>query len=295
MLTGLLLLIFTAVLWVMQGSVVSTAAAKKLNLSFIQMTMGLIVMICILPLKFFVEISVSPLTVVSLIVAGACNGAALKLLNKAMQIGPNGLTWAIAQSAFATPFLMGIIFFRVPCSVIRGIGIALLIISMILMGLSGKNENNFSGSRSKWILYSMMAYAVIGLSQCGGNLPSYFIEDSVSDIYNLLFRSALVAAGVFIAALINMIFFDRENYTARGTFREIVILFFSTVIASVCMFKALDILVKKDSGAIGYPIVTGLSIVLFMLYTAFKLKEYPSWRSVGSVLLCLIGIAALIF
>ena len=58
MLTGLLLLVVTALLWVMQGSVVSNAAEKKLNISFIQMMMGLVVMICILPLKFFVEIAV---------------------------------------------------------------------------------------------------------------------------------------------------------------------------------------------------------------------------------------------
>lgn len=61
------------------------------------------------------------------------------------------------------------------------------------------------------------------------------------------------------------------------------------------MFKALDILAKENAGAIGYPIVTGLSIVLFMFYTAFKLKEYPSLQSVGSILLCLAGIIALIF
>lgn len=295
MLTGLLLLVVTALLWVMQGSVVSNAAEKKLNISFIQMMMGLFVMICILPLKFFVEIAVNPVTVIALIFAGIFNCMAFKLLNKAMQIGPNGLTWAIAQSAFAVPFLMGIFFFKVPCSVIRGTGLALLIISMVLMGLSGKNDNNIKGSKSKWIFFSLLAYVVIGLSQCGGNLPSYFIEDSVADIYNLLFRSALVATGFFIGALVNVLAFDRGNFTAKGTVKEIIVLIFSTVMASVCMFCALDMLVKKSAGAIGYPIVTGLSIVFFMIYTAFTLKERPTWQSIGSVFICLAGIAALMF
>lgn len=295
MIIGLLLLFITGILWVMQGSVVSNAAAKNLNLSFIQLMMGASMMICIFPLKFFVDIAVNPITAAALIGAGICSGTAFKLLNNAMQIGPNGLTWAIAQSAFALPFLMGIIFFKVPCSIIRGAGIALLIISMILMGISGKNEATFKGGKTKWVIFSLLAYSVIGLSQCGGNLPSYFIKDTVSDIYNLLFRSGLVAAGFFIGSAINIILFDRKNFTARGTCKEIAVLIFSTVTSSICMFKALDILAKENAGAIGYPIVTGLSIVLFMFYTAFKLKEYPSRQSVGSILLCLAGIIALIF
>lgn len=295
MLTGFLLLFITGILWVMQGAVVSNAAAKKLNLSFIQLITGAVMMICIFPLAFFVDITINPLTTASLIVAGGCSGAAFKLLNKAMQIGPNGLTWAMAQSAFAIPFLMGIIFFDVPCSFLRGTGIFLLIISMILIGLSGKNETNFKAGKTKWIAFSLLAYIVIGLSQCGGNLPSYFIKDSISDIYNLLFRSGLVAAGFFISAAVNIILFDRKNFTAHGTCKEIAMLFLSTVSASVCMFKALDILTAENAGTIGYPVVTGLSIVLFMFYTAFKLKEHPSWQSVGSILLCLAGIAALTF
>lgn len=295
MLIGLSLLVVTAVLWVIQGAVISSAAEKKLNLSFIQAAMGLIVMIFTLPLKFFVDISVEPIIVVSLIGAGICNGGAFKLLNKAMEIGPNGLTWAMSQSAFIAPFLMGIIFFDVPSSFIRTTGIAVLLLSMILMGVSGKNDNSIKGGKGKWIIFSLLAYIVIAMSQCGANLPSYFIKDSVGGICNLLFRSGLVACGFFIGSSVNMIIFERGNLFAPGTFKEIILLTFSIVMGAVCMFRALDILVANNAGAIGYPIVTGLSIVLFMVYTALKLKERPTWQSIGSVALCLIGIIALIF
>lgn len=79
MIIGLLLLFITGILWVMQGSVVSNAAAKNLNLSFIQLMMGAIMMICIFPLKFFVDIAVNPITAAALIGAGICSGTAFKL------------------------------------------------------------------------------------------------------------------------------------------------------------------------------------------------------------------------
>jgi len=44
---------------------------------------------------------------------------------------------------------------------------------------------------------------------------------------------------------------------------------------------------------VGYPVVMGLNITAFLIYTSFRLKERLSLSSLLSVLLCLSGIGAL--
>ena len=295
MFIGILFLVLTSILWVVQGVVVSVAAEKKLNLSAIQTVMAFIIMCLTLPL-FFVAGKVNIIIVIALIVGGICNCGANLLMNLAMKNGPHGMTWAISQSAFVIPFIMGIFVFKVPCSPIRAAGIILLLISMAVMGIYGKKDEGGQGTgKFNWIIFCVLAYIVIGMSQCGGSLPSYFIADSVSSISNVLFRVGLLCTGIFIGGLLNWMFVDHIPVCRNGFAKQTFLLTASTITSSLLTFKAFDIITGYDAGAIGYPVITGLSIAFFFVYTAVKLKEKLSIPAIIGVLLCLTGIAGIIF
>ena len=55
-------------------------------------------------------------------------------------------------------------------------------------------------------------------------------------------------------------------------------------------FFALDILAANNAGSIAYPIIVGISITLFFIYNAIKLKEKLSIPALCGVIVCLIGI-----
>ena len=295
MLTGILLLVCTSILWVVQGAVISMAAEKKLNLSAIQTLAALVIMCLTLP---FSAVAGPPdrLTFLSLTVAGFANCGAYQLMNLAMKNGPHGMTWAISQSAFAIPFLMGITLFDVPCPAVRGVSLAMLVASMIVMGIFGKKDDSgCAGGKVRWAVCCLCAYIVIGISQCGGSLPSYFVNDSVSTAGNVLVRVGVLGIGIFAGGLFNLAFFERTPVFKPGFTVQSLLLTSAMITANLLAFKAFDIISINGAGAISYPIVTGLSIAFFFIYTALKLKEKPSLPAILGILMCLAGIIGMIF
>ena len=295
MVIGIFLLVCTSILWVVQGAVISTAAEKKLNLSAIQTFAALIIMCFTLP---FIAVAGVPdrLTFLALTVAGFANCGAYQFMNLAMKNGPHGMTWAISQSAFAVPFLMGITVFDVPCSAIRGISLVMLAASMIIMGIFGKKDDSgHPGEKIKWAVFCLCAYIVIGISQCGGSLPSYFITDSGNTTAYVLLRVGILSIGICAGGLFNLAFFDRIPVCKPGFAVHTLLLTAAMIAASLLAFKAFDLIAGAGAGAISYPIVTGLSIAFFFIYTAIKLKEHPSAPAIAGILMCLAGIIGIIF
>ena len=209
-----------------------------------------------------------------------------------MKLGPNGLIWAMFQSAFVIPFIMGIAFFSVPCSKIRLTGLLLLVCSTVLMGISGqkKNQENSGEKNNRWLYYTIIGFFLTGLDQAGNNLPSYFIKEEAFDFCGLMSRSGLCGAG-FAAAWVSHAFFCKENRFARNCMLDTFLMTGSIIGATICLFYGLDKMASIGAGAIGYPLATGVTIAAFQIYTAVVLKERLSWLGVSSILLCLIGIA----
>ena len=52
-------------------------------------------------------------------------------------------------------------------------------------------------------------------------------------------------------------------------------------------------LAKCNAGAIAYPMIVGISIAIFMIYTSIRLKEKLSFPALCGVLLCLAGIVVI--
>ena len=291
MFAGISFLTVTGIMWVLMGAVISRAAQKQLNISFIQGFSGLLIAFLILPAAFTGKLPVWQVGL-TIFIAGFFNYYIFLLVNKAMKIGPNGLIWAMFQSAFVIPFIMGIALFSVPCSVIRLIGLLLLVCSTVLMGFSGREKpRERSGNRSnKWLYYTVIGFFLTGLDQAGNNLPSYFIKEEAFDFCGLIARSGFCGAG-FAAAWMSHILFNKENRIARNCMLDTVLMTGSIIGATICLFYGLDKLASIGAGAIGYPLATGVTIAAFQLYTAIVLKERLSWLGIFSILLCLTGIA----
>jgi len=289
---GVLCLGATAVLWVAVGAVVSSSAKKGLNLAFIQGMTGVLLILPAIPAFFLGDISISKAALIALPAAGVLNYAVFFLMQKAMAAGPSGLTWAMVQSSFVMPFLMGTIFFREPCSLFRGIGIAVLIASMFLMGLSGKKEDSGRGEKRVWLLFTFGSYLTAGLCQCCCTLPSYFVTEQSAGIANMLCRVGVNFTGAVLAFLFQGLC-NHKDFSGKGCRQGTAIFAASTLAATCCLFVGLDRMTAAGAGAVGYPVVMGLNITAFLIYTSFRLKERLSLASLLSVLLCLSGIVLL--
>lgn len=290
MITGIMFLFIAATLWLVLGVVISHAAQKNLNLGFIQGAGMLVVMLLTLPIYFLTKMPVSLPVLIAVPIGGMANYTTFILMNKAMQHGPNGLIWAMVQSAFVLPFLMGICFFNVPCSATRICGIIMLLLSMFLMGFFGKGNEKKDGKRNYlWIFYTLISFLIAGVTQCAANIPSYLIKEDSSSLLTVLFRTGLIAGGIFAAFLIHGLI-DRKNYNGRGCALSSVIMTLALMLSLVFTFFGLDSLAACNAGAIAYPMVVGISIVLFLIYTAIKLREKLSFPTLCGVLLCLGGI-----
>ena len=296
MLTGILFLVLTGIVWVGPGAVISLSAKKNLSLDFIQGMSALIIILLGVIMYFAASPKLHPVAWIALPVSGVINYLCFIVAGKAMKKGPSGLTWAIMQSSFVMPFLMGVLFFDVPCSPLRLTGLGVMLIAMYLMGVWGNTgaEDDRSGHTGKlvWLAYTLLAFVVAGLSQCSFNLPSYFIKDEGGGFANLFFRAGINSAGGLAVFLCSPLW-NKNSFNYKGTFASIALLTVCTLCALSTMFCGLDILAACGAGAIGYPISLGSCIAAFLVYTSWRLKEKLSPPAMIGVGLCFLGIVLL--
>ena len=293
MLIGILFVTITAIMWVILGAVISHAAQKNLNLGFIQGARAIVLAALTLPLYFVKGVTVPTVVLISISLSGIGNYLAFILMNKAMQKGPNGLVWAMTQSAFALPFLMGIIFFKVPCPATRIPGFVMLILAMIFMGVFGKRNENGEGKRGYiWIIYSLLGFLVAGATQCCANIPSYLIKEDSAGILTALFRAGLSSGWIFLTFFAHGLI-NKQIFCGKGCRNSTILMTVATVLSLVFTFIGLDRLAACNAGAIAYPMIVGISIAIFMIYTAIRLKEKLSLPALVGVIQCLAGIVAI--
>ena len=293
MAVGILFLAITAIMWVILGAVISHAAQKNLNLGFIQGAGAIVLAALTIPIYFLKDMSVPPAVLIAVPLSGIGNYMTFILMNKAMQKGPNGLVWAMIQSAFALPFLMGIFVFHVPCPKTRIIGIILLLLAMILMGVFGKGTEKKEEKRNYiWIVYTLLGFLVAGATQSCANIPSYLIKEEASGILTALFRAGLSSGGIFATFFAHGLI-DRKIFQWKNCIGSTVVMTIATVLSLVFTFIGLDRLAQHNAGAIAYPMIVGISIAIFMIYTSIKLKERLSFPALCGVLLCLSGIVVI--
>lgn len=284
--SGVLLMTAAGISWLILAVIISSISKKGLDIAFVQGMSALLIIAITIPLGIDCAGDVPKLSIVSLLLAGIFNYLVFLLMDKAMKHGPHGIIWAMSQSAFVIPFLMGIIFFATPPTPLRLAGIFTLITATITMGFV--KDNTGKSGEFIWIFFAITAYFTAGLTQCCTNLPSYFIAESGSSTSLVFFRTGLFSCGTLAAYLCHWMII-RNEVDLKKSVRSILLMTAASVAASFLVYAGLDKLSASGVGAIGYPLTSGISIASFQVYTAISLKEKTTWKVVLGIMLCISG------
>jgi drug/metabolite transporter (DMT)-like permease len=236
-----------------------------------------------------------------LIVAACCMASGmvnfwmLELMSAAMQRGPNGIVWAIIQSATIIPFIMGFLFFGVSFNVVKGCGIVLVIIALTLFGLS---KDNSGATSNTWLLLAFSAFFVCGIQQTVSNIPSYS-EDTRQVIS--VFKSMMGSIGTLISALIcnaiRRIPIPRlfmEN-CRRGIFWKYIILSegIGLFVSYFLYYNGMDALGRAGLGNVANPLMVVSCIVGFVIYSVLFLRERLRPLQCIAIAACVAGAVAI--
>ena len=233
------------------------------------------------------------LVCLTLAIVGILNFIMLQIMSHAMQSGPNGIIWAIIQSALVFPFIGGIVFFNVQLTFLRLLGIIALLSALILFALA---KDNTSKGGSRWKVEAFIALAITGVLQNLSNAPAYFQEArGVSSIIRAL---SMVAGTVAAAVCWNLFNGKGDSWQKiKVTFRNKktwlyigALQLFGIIFSSILMYPGMNVMADHGMGGMCYPVMVGSCIISFTLTSIFMLKEKIRLNQIFALLVCLAGL-----
>ena len=291
---GIISLIIVGLSWTLSGVIMGLAPKKKIDPGIVQLTGSIMLLVGSAVLVCFTDLThIETQTLfwcgLSFFGAGVTNCIMLILMSHAMQKGPNGIIWAILQSAMIFPFLTGIIFFGVQPTVIRFAGLFMILSSLFLSGAGKKNGS----SGGNWKLLAFICFLLTGVTQNLANLPSYF---SASQGVPSIFRVLCLSVGVFTCSLIRTWHLRhqiplKKNLSSRWLWTfNFIMQSMGIVFAVFLQYPSMDALAKHGAGSLAYPLLVGSCVGGFSLYSMFILKEKCTPLQKAALLCCLGGI-----
>ena len=297
---GIVAMVIVGSSWCLVGLVMGDAPKRGIEPSLVQLggsifsvTCSLIIMLATsayptLPLKSTALLGLTVFT------ASVLNFIMLQLMSKAMQLGPNGIIWAIIQSALVFPFIGGVLFFNVKFTMLRGGGILLLLTALVLFAFTKNNSCKAAGNKWKILAFAAMFLAAIQMNL--STLPSYFTSGGG---FPSIFRSLCGASGTLSAAIIwNVVQMTPERWTQiKKNVRNVTLWkyiaalqLFGLIFAYTLLYPGMDVMAGKGFGGMCYPMLVGSCIVSFTLSSIFILKEKFRPIQLAAVTVCLAGL-----
>ena len=194
--------------------------------------------------------------------------------------------WAIAQAAMLFPFLSGLIFFHGKANLLNWGGLFFLFAGVFLPAVKA----SFRGIR-QWFLPAMISLFFYGTLLSLYLIPSHL--SGFSDPASL--RPSLVCFGNCTGwALVAACFRTREpiRFTRAAVLTAIAMAVIHTFGVKT-FFYALDNFSRMDRGGLAFPLMQGINLAGFGIYSLIFLKEKRTVTDVLSVLLILAGILLL--
>ena len=241
------------------------------------------------------SLKVSLLTCGALALGGAMNFFMLMIMSFAMQRGPNGIIWAIIQSALVFPFLGGIVFFGVAVTWYRLLGLVLLLAALGFFAAGKDNSTRSSG----WKIPAFICLAICAVQQNLSTAPAYFEE---ARAVNSIVRTFSASGGGLIAAILYLFF---RNTPDRRTFsiaslRNVTLWkyigglqFFHLFFAYTLFYPGMNAMADHGLGGMCYPMMVGSCIITFTLLSILILKERFRFVQGFGLGLCVLGLAML--
>ena len=232
------------------------------------------------------------LVCLTLAVAGVLNFIMLQIMSHAMQSGPNGIIWAIVQSALIFPFIAGVVFYNVQLTLLRLLGVISLLGALVLFALA---KNNTSSGGSRWKIEAFLALAITGAVQILCNAPAYYQE--ARGVSSLLRSLSLVAGTVPTAVLWNLFGTKNSWQNIKTTLRNKKIWIyigslqlFGIIFSAMLQHPGMNVMADHGMGGMCYPVMVGSCIISFTLTSIFVLKEKIRPTQLFALLICLAGL-----
>ena len=229
-------------------------------------------------------------TAALLVLCGLFNFFQLDIMAVAMARGPNGLIWALIQSALVFPFLVGVLFFGSRVTVLNSLGVLAVLAGILLQGRrKGESLNG------KWLLPALLAFVVTGVTQVTSNMPSYLAgAESIESCWRSLYFTLGLGGGMLLKNLLWEHGSHRRQtwaHLAHGrTWRYAIALGVVDILGSLfVLYRGMDALAQAGVGAIAYPVAVAASIISFELYALACLREKRSGTQRLALLLLLLG------
>jgi len=295
---GILAMVLVGLSWTFYGYVMGKAPRQNIQVSCLMPVCSLVTALAGLTIGLAqgvpqVERRVFLLTLVSCWSAGFLNFFQLELMSCAMQRGPNGIIWSIVQSGFVFPFFMGVIWFHVPLTMIRLLGVSSLVVSLALVGFCKGGQ-----ATGKWRLFALGSFVFTGTLQMLSNLPSYFPQ---AEAVTSPWRYMASASGMLLGGVVCGVVGNRNygckvlEHVRRLSFWKMVLtLTVPSSFASVFfLYPGMNILAQAGIGSVAYPIMVASCIIGFEVFALLFLHEKRNLLQILALLLCLVGVVGI--
>ena len=280
--------------WTLTGAIMGDAPKKKIDPGVIQL-LGAVFssLFCLFLLDWTalgaIPAKVRQLAFLSYFFCGAFNCVMLYLMAYAMQRGPNGIVWAVIQSAMIFPFLLGVIVFGESPKPVRIAGLCAILFSLALTGAGRDN----TGTGKAWKIPAFVAFLLTGLVHILATLPSFFES---SRALPPPFRILATGAGVLLTSAV-IIRSRRHDFSLKANLRSKylwiytgALQFFGLISACLLQYPAMDALARHGIGGASYPIMIASCLVGFSLFSIFCLKERLTPLQYAALGCCIAGI-----
>lgn len=300
-LLGILCLIGTGLFWVLLGAIVGAVERRGLSTALLMILLSSGMVILCAGFRVFcpdpeIPLRWRALAAASLFCAGFFDYMLFLTMGRAMRDGPNGIIWTVAQSGVVFPFLFGVLFYSVPLTFLRGLGMAAVLSALVCNGLAketGRGAGNPSPSGS-WRCWMFLAFLAAGGNQVFSNWPSY--HEEIRDGFSAYSRTFWLYMGYLAGFAIseNRRLFrsdywrqlrDRRlwGYAALWIVGTLVVNFWLT-------FRGIDLVTAHGLGAICYPVMVCSCLVGFPIYSTLALRERCTALQWGALVAGVLGI-----
>ena len=287
MAAGILFAVLTGLTWALISMTMSVVARHKISV-FLFYWIGntaaaLIAWIFVPDWRSLRPLSFSALfpLLLLLTLAGFVNVASQAFMVLTLKLGHNGISIAVRNCAALIPFLIGVLVWHNEVGLLNIAGLLMLL------------EAELRRVSWKWLLAVAASLGCSGAFQTLNSLTARLAPELLNTGLRVPMLLTSCALGNCVASLLRGDMAQVRNGVPH-VIPAMALGWSLTAIGSYYfMFRSLDSMNAAGASALVFPIVIGVNISPFSLYSKFRLKEPYSVLSVTSLLLCLFGIILL--
>jgi uncharacterized membrane protein len=289
---GLILILLTGLAWGGVGVVLGASSRRKIDgVVFVAVATAIgagISWICLVNWAAVLagDVDGRPSLLPILVTAGVAGSLGMLSLQRAM--GGGAAAWTVGQSAMVIPFAVGVVCFGEPFRQRGGVGVVIIVLSMIAFSIDKTvPESGSTSKRHAWLRHALTAFLLLGLQQVLSSVPSSW--DGWSDAAGIRVPVILTAGAIplVIGVAVRGLKVERTIWRLAAAYGLIV------VVGQYLLFRALDQLSLEGRISLAFPIAIGTCILLVTFWDIVVWKNRPAKMTLVGLLLGVAGVVML--